>query len=366
MSRRGNRSQSAVLADAAGGGEADASERGWRAATPTWALAATRFSSASRRSGRRSSRLEGRPAGGTGGEDRLGHAPQFAVGVAQHGIGIAAEQHAQLVLRLPDLALQVGNVGLGNGQLRLRGRHVQPRHGAALVLRLGQLDELAARLHRASRDGELLVERLQREVSGRDARYQACGDVIARVLRGQQLRARSLGHAAVLAPEVDLVGEVALQLEDVADRRRPRRDSSDREARGRAAPRRSPRACGSCCRRVAPSTRARLLDARGGDAHVEVIGECLAQQLHRGLGPGRSPTSPGRRRSPPPGGYRNGTRPGRSFGADGSRARRRTPQRAAPPRAPSASRHARRAHGGGCGTRRGSAAQPLGERCIST
>src|SRR2546427_6045456 len=42
-------------------------------------------------------------------------------------VRVAIEQHAQLVLRDADLALQVRDIGLRNGQLRLGGRDIQAR-----------------------------------------------------------------------------------------------------------------------------------------------------------------------------------------------------------------------------------------------
>ena len=84
-------------------------------ATPTLALAATRFSSAWRTSGRRCSRSEGRPAGIS--------AQEWLIDQVQPAFdrpGISAQQNAEVVFRLLRELLIVDDAGLGLLQNDLR------------------------------------------------------------------------------------------------------------------------------------------------------------------------------------------------------------------------------------------------------
>ena len=195
----------------------------------------------------------------------------------QDRIRVVPEQHTELVLCQPDLASQLGQIGLCYRQLPHGCSDIQFRHGATIVLRAGEIDELLARGDSAIGDLQLLVECLQREVIGGHAGHQSCDHVLPGKIRLQQLGACRFGRAAVFAPEIDLVRQTAFQLEHITDLR----------GAGQRFELRTLRPFGACrhreLRQLLQARRAqdgaRLIDARCGNANIEVVGQRLADQL---------------------------------------------------------------------------------------
>src|SRR5450755_4998940 len=143
-------------------------------------------------------------------------------GAAQYWLRVMAEQYAQLILGLSNLALKIRQVRFGDGELRLRGRDIEFGHRSAVMLRLSQVDKFLPRADRAMRDRELLIESLQREIGGGDACDQSRQHILLCVSGLQELCAGCLGGAAILAPEIDFVGEAAFERKRIAERRESR------------------------------------------------------------------------------------------------------------------------------------------------
>ena len=182
--------------------------------TPTSALAATTFCSASRMSGRRSSSCAGTPAGTCGGvvllEQRL---------PARDRSGLAAEQHRESVLDFDDAPLELGDRRRRGRERRLRAQHAELRVDAAGELALEQVAHLGERVDVLVRDLELEIEPEQLEVARRDVAHQRQHDAAPERLGRVQLRARGLVRAPDPAPDVDLPGHARREQERVVARR---------------------------------------------------------------------------------------------------------------------------------------------------
>ena len=175
-------------------------------ATPICALAEARNCSACRTSGRRSSRLEGSPAGGTGRHRQAAHHAR-----GHRNTGLAGQQgHLRLGQRA--LALELTQLDRRVDAQGLRLVEVEPRGGPALQAHREQALALLARGQGFARDHDLLVERAQREVGLRDQPDDGLPHHLAAVGTRQGLGTRRFGGAPQLAPEVELEG---------ADRREP-------------------------------------------------------------------------------------------------------------------------------------------------
>jgi hypothetical protein len=172
---------------------------------------------------------------GAGGEQLLGHAdvgtPVEQLGGKSRGngrrdlllldrapardrAGVAAQQHAQLVLLERGKALQVGKHGLDAVQLGLALPVVHLAGDSALEAVLGELDRLPARLDRAPRDLEPSVEVAHLEVGARHVRDERQDGGAARLLRAEEERLLRLGGPADAPEEVDLPRDVGRERVD--------------------------------------------------------------------------------------------------------------------------------------------------------
>ena len=148
------------------------------------------------------------------------------------------------------------------------------------MLRLRQVDKFLARPHRVLGDGELLVQRQQREVGGGDAGDQPGHHILLGICGREQPRTRGLGSAPVLAPEIEFIGEAPIRRKHVADRRHAGDALVHRSARALRVGRN--RNLRQLLQTRRAENGARLLDACRGNAHVEVVVECLADQRLQG------------------------------------------------------------------------------------
>ena len=162
------------------------------------ALAATRFCSACRMSGRRCSSADGRSAGISG-------ATSWSI-VLPRGIGPGLRP-SRIEIRFSCAAIccsMRGNRGERLLVLRLDLRHFGLRHDAGLEAQVEDPRGLAEVRRRRLRDLELPVERAQRDVARRDARHQRQHDAALRLLARIDLRLRGFGQAPHAAEQVEL------------------------------------------------------------------------------------------------------------------------------------------------------------------
>ena len=186
-----------------GAGQRRPADRNRLFATPMRAVAAASWSSAWRMSGRRSNSADGTPGRHLRQRELLEQRT-----AARHRLGRAADQHADRVLRLLDLALGLHHRlgGLRHEDLRLAD--VDHAGDTARLAHLHELQVLLARLERALGDLQLVVERAEVEVRGRHVGHQGAEDEAPRVHRGQQVGARRFGGSPETAPEIDLERQV--------------------------------------------------------------------------------------------------------------------------------------------------------------
>ena len=164
------------------------------------ALAATRFCSACRMSGRRCSSVEGRSAG-------IERRDELVDGLAARDRPrVAPEQDRDQVLLRGDRLLDApesrpapAGTASGSADLGLR-------HDAGLEAQVEDARGLAEVRRRRLRDLELAVERAQHDVARRDVRHQRKHDAALRLLAGIDLRLRGFAQAAHAAEEVELPG----------------------------------------------------------------------------------------------------------------------------------------------------------------
>ena len=162
------------------------------------ALAATRFCSACRMSGRRCSSVEGRSAG-------IERRDELVDGLAARDRArVAPEQDRDQVLQRRDLLLDGRDRGQRLLVLRPDLRDLGLRHDAGLEAQVEDARGLAEVRRRRLRDLALAVERAQRDVGGRDVRDHREHDAALRLLARVDLRLRGLGQAAHAAEEVEL------------------------------------------------------------------------------------------------------------------------------------------------------------------
>ncbi len=155
-----------------------------------------------------------------------------------------------------------------------RAPRPRPRPGAASAARM-----LPARGERALGDLEAPIEGLELEVAAHHVADQGVTHRVAARFAGEELGARGLGGAPVLAPEIDLPREAQHQAVVVAgEELRGNRHRAHR--RGARAPFRGLHAHrGELVRARDGELRPRLLDTLGGGAQVAVGGERLVDQL---------------------------------------------------------------------------------------
>ena len=175
------------------------------------ALAATSCCSAARMSGRRSSNSDGSPAGTS---TRIGVRSQRAT--ARNGAGVAAEQHAERVLELAGLTLEVGDVVGGGGQLALAPSQIELRADALPGAGAQDAHALAPRVDRSPADRELLVDLEQRDVARRHVAHERQQHRAPRLLGGQDVRARGFRRAREPTPQIHLERQVERGAEDLA------------------------------------------------------------------------------------------------------------------------------------------------------
>ena len=199
---------------------------------------------------------------------------------ARHLLGRAADQHADRVLRLLDLALGLHHRlgGLRHEDLRLAD--VDHAGDTAGLAHLHDLQVLLACLERALGDLQLVVERAEVEVRGRHVGHQGAEDEAPRVHRGQQVGARRFGGSPETAPEIDLErqveagdrAELILGLEERALTLDIRVVDAARVVE-----------LGKLERSRDGHLRARLEDSRGGHVQVVILEERFLDQLVQDL-----------------------------------------------------------------------------------
>ncbi len=219
-------------------------------------------------SGRRSSSVEGTPAGTFGSGQRVdGLAPR-------DGTRVAAEQDRQRTLGLRDLRLDLRDLRRRSLVLRLRLGDGHLRSLPVLELELVEAHRFAVGAERALRDRKLLVQAAQRDVVGGNRAHQRQDHAAPGLVGGEHVRLRRLGKAPDASPEVDfparaeqrLVGGLRIRIV-----RNHGDDSGVGDARlfpvRRVADLREERRAGL------RDHREGLLDIGGRDLDAEVVGE---------------------------------------------------------------------------------------------
>ena len=120
------------------------------------------------------------------------------------GSGILAEQHADEILLLRDLTLQLGHSRHGLLVLRFGLPVVALRHRTFVGADSLQLCGLAQTLRRLSRDLELAIQCAQLDVAGGDGRDDGQHDRAFALLTGEQTGPSRLRRAPQPAPDIEL------------------------------------------------------------------------------------------------------------------------------------------------------------------
>ena len=175
-------------------------------ATPTRALAARRFCSARRISGRRSSSADGQ----TGGDFRRQTLLQQS-GMALDRAGIAPEKHVDLVFLEHNLALQLRHIGGNCAEIGLGGGGFQFGSGAALETLGKKLQSILEGLGASFGDVQCEIQLQQFEIGLGHAAHQGNHHAPPRFLGGQELRQGGFIQAADAAPEVDFPEHAQIQ-----------------------------------------------------------------------------------------------------------------------------------------------------------
>ena len=123
---------------------------------------------------------------------------------ARNRPGVAAEQDRDQVLLRGDRLLERRDGGVRLLILRADLRHLALGHGAGLEAQLEHPERAGEVVGRGARDLELLVERAQADVAGRNARHQGQHDTALGLLTGIHLRLRGLAQAPHPAEQVGL------------------------------------------------------------------------------------------------------------------------------------------------------------------
>ena len=162
------------------------------------ALAATRFCSAARISGRRSSSADGNPGGTSGGSSCC--VKSWPRTIAP---GLWPSSRADLILGLLDLLLDLRD-GLRGGIDQLLGlAQIEQRRDAAALPVDGQLQRFLPGGQRAPGNFQFVVQFAQMQISGGHVADQGGDHGLAVLLGAQQIRARRLRRAPQLSPDID-------------------------------------------------------------------------------------------------------------------------------------------------------------------
>ena len=194
------------------------------------ALAATRFCSAPRISGRRCSSAAGRSPGICG---AISWSMVLPRGI---GPGLRAQQDRQQVFLRGDGLLELRDCRARLLRLRADLRQLRHRDHAGLVAQLEDAQRALEVARGGLRDLQLPVQRAQHDVAGSDAGHQRQHHAALALLAGIDLGLRGLGLAAHAAEQVGLPARAqrhVVEREVRAQRRRHRRKALGAGARAR-------------------------------------------------------------------------------------------------------------------------------------
>ena len=188
-----------------------------------------------------------------------------------------SQQGLERILFLLDLTLEIGDGRCRRADQLLCLPDIEQAGVAARFQSLGELQRLLPGGECALRDFHLQIQRAQLEVAACDVQDEGVHDLALRPLAGQQLRARSLGGAAILSPEVEVPGggkpDLAKMRNEGAQPAELRRGILLGGVSAAAVDR------GELRRARDAELRLRLQDALRGDAHIVILLERGADQI---------------------------------------------------------------------------------------
>ncbi len=201
-----------------------------------------------------------------------------AVGSGAEGL---VQQHRESVDRAGERVLEGRDRGLRAGHVRLGLRQVEARGRACLVAVANQPQGAALAGDVAARDRQPALVEAHLDVGLGDVRVQAHEHRAVLLEDAAVVGPRGLDRAAHVAEQVELPGRREAH---VVQRGLVRGEARERLARPGAQGLRGPVEVGDAARRGDPVERAGLVDAREGDAQVEVAGGgALDQRAEHGV-----------------------------------------------------------------------------------
>ena len=190
--------------------------------------------------------------------------------------GITAEQCAQQILLLRELALEIGN-GLGGGVNQLFGlAHIEQGGRAVLRQYLREVQGVLARGQRVARDLQREVELTDLEIGAGNARDHRIEHRALSPFGGEPVGPCRLGLTAIFAPEIEVPDGRQTDLRGVGIVGRKHRGDLGvalGEGFGTGIDRRK------LIRARDAELRLRLQHARGRDAHIVILSQRRAEQL---------------------------------------------------------------------------------------
>src|SRR5712671_175472 len=137
---------------------------------------------------------------------------------ALHALRIIADEDADGIFFLGNLALEIRDSSICGVEHLLRLEHVQPCGYAAVQSERSQPDGIFLRLHRVLRDLQFEIKLKERQVRTRHVAYKRERHRMLRLLASQQLGARRFSRASIPAKEIQLEGGVQGERQKVKSR----------------------------------------------------------------------------------------------------------------------------------------------------